>query len=86
MIEKRQENKKEGFHSQAIHFIPPRYLRTHPEPFARPHWTISEACLNYPNPQRVNGDGVISWYVKLGYNDERVARFGALGGLASNDV
>ena len=49
--------------------------------------TIAEDSLGYLDSQGVNGDEVIPlWYVKLGHNDEIVARFGTLGGLASSNV
>ena len=63
------------------------HLRTHLELFATNNSKIPEASLRYLDFQGVNGDAVIPLrYVKLGYNDEMVARFGTLGGLASRDV
>jgi len=64
------------------------HLRTYLELFGTTNSTIPEASLGYLDSQGVfNGDAVTPLrYVKLGYNDEIVARFGTLGGLAYRDV
>ena len=58
------------------------HLRTHLELFSTTGSTIAEASLGYLDSKGVDGYAVIPlWYVKLGHNNEIVARFGTLDWL-----